>query len=165
MTSRRGPREVRSGRRILQFDAVVLGSATSKRDGVPRWSELVVYGMDGGTYLISKIGHSLVAHTPDCERVTGRMPTWLEAAAWEDSDGEHRVHRVPCLQCQPTVGDAMDPQTRLEPSRYTVMQANTPQELAALLLEDRPLSSVPPLVREILRQVESNAPGTFPGAT
>lgn len=165
MTLPRGPQEVRNGRRVLRFDAVVLAEATSKRPGAPRWTELTVYGMDGGTFMVAKVGRSLVAHAPECPSVSPRMPTWLDAAGFAESDGEARVHRVPCIECQPAVGDGMDPQTRLEPTRYSVLQANTPAELVTVLTRDRPAGSasqVPPLVVEVLRQVQENAPGTFP---
>ena len=108
---------------LLVFDAELVASASSQRPGVPRWSELNVYRLTSGALILHKIGHSLVAHTPDCWRVRQEMPTWLEAGE------EGRVHRVPCLECQPTVGNDMDPHTRLETQRFRVYQARSVTEM------------------------------------
>lgn len=57
------------------------------------------------------------------------MRVWLEAGE------EGRVRRVPCLECQPPVGDDMDPHTMLECSMHRVLQAWSPQTLAQILLD------------------------------
>lgn len=56
------------------------------------------------------------------------MRSWLEAGE------EGKVRRVPCLECQPAVGDAMDPHTMLECSVHRVLQAWSPATLAQILL-------------------------------
>lgn len=141
-------RTVRDGEKVLRFEAEVLATATSKRVGAPRWSELVVYRLPSKAYVISKVGRSLIAHTPDCARVYPDMPTWLEAGE------EAQVHRVPCLECFPVVGNEMDPQTVLEATRYTVLRARDPEQLyQALLNRTRRPSEI---VLEVLRQVQTN---------
>ncbi len=140
-------RTVRDGTKVLRFEADVLATATSKRAGAPRWSELVVYRLPSNAYVISKIGRSLIAHRPECVRVYPDMPTWLEAGE------EATVHRVPCLECLPVVGDQMDPQTVLEATRYTVLRARDPQQLyQALLGRTRRL---PAIVSEVIKQVQT----------
>jgi hypothetical protein len=113
-----------------------------------RWSELIVYRLPSKQYVVSKIGRSLVAHKPECGRVYDDMPTWLEAGE------EARIRRVPCLECQPLVGDAMDPQTVLEATRYTVLQARDPEQLFQALhnRSGRPAA----IVNDVLVQVRSN---------
>ena len=118
-----------------------------------RWTEIVVYLLPDGSYLLSKVGRSTIAHRPDCVRVNRWMVTWLEA------EEEARVHRRPCVECMPVVGDEMDPHTVLESTRYTARQAKDSDELLALLLQGRPgdsplaLAALPALVRRIIEQV------------
>lgn len=143
-------RTVRDGPNILRFEGEVLAAATSQRLGVPRWSELVVYRLANGHYLVSKIGRSLIAHDPSCKRVRSEMPTWLEAGE------EAQVHRVPCLECMPEVGNQMDPQTVLEATRYTALRASDPEQLYRVLMNrsERPTS----LVSHIFEQVRKHDP-------
>lgn len=107
----------------------MLAAATSRRPGHPRWTELTVYQLKNQAYMVSRVGRSQIAHSPDCPRVTRRMVPYLEARE------EARIHRVPCLECNPRVGDAMDPQTLLEPSRYTALQSPDPAGLYEVLAE------------------------------
>lgn len=50
-----------------------------------------------------------------------------------DAADEGRVRRVPCPECNPPVGDAMDPMTMLETSRWSVVQAADPAGLFEVL--------------------------------
>lgn len=151
------PHRARNGSQILEFTATVLGAATSARPGASRWTELTVYQLGNKDYVISKIGRSTVAHREDCSKVNRRrMRVWLEAG------DEARVRRTACPQCSPQVGDRMDPQTWLECSRYTVLQARDSESLARVLLQGRP--GEPPhdgrhltgVIAEIIRQVSAN---------
>lgn len=142
-------RTVRDGQRVLRFQADVLAAASSHRPGVLRWSEIVIYRLAGGQYVISKVGRSVVAHRPDCSKVYPDMPTWLEAGE------EAQVHRTGCLECLPEVGDQMDPQTVLEAQRYTVLRAGTPAELQDVLTL-RKVGPLPRLVRDVLDRVAAS---------
>lgn len=147
-----------NGRR-LQFMAAVLAAATTQRTGASRWTELTVYRLprvDGenpprGGYVISKIGRSLVAHRPDCVKANPRrMPSFASGKE------EAAVTRVPCLTCQPEMGP-IHPTTLLECTRYVVLQARTPADLAKVLLQGRPgepaVTSLVGVVAETMRQV------------
>jgi hypothetical protein len=138
-------RTVRDKDRVLRFEAEVLATATSKRPGAVRWSELVVYRLPSQQYVISKIGRSVLAHRPDCYRVYPDMPTWLEAGE------EAQVHREPCAECLPVVGSGMDPQTVLEATRYTVLQARDPENLYRALHNKRGRTAG--IVEDILQQL------------
>lgn len=139
-------RTVRNGREILRFEAEVVAAATSQRPGVQRWSELVVYQLASGQYVISKIGRSVLAHRPDCLLVTDEMVSWLEA------EEEAKVHRYPCLECLPEVGNRMDPQTMLEPSRYTVLRARDGEELRSVLTQGR--EHLPSIIRKLIHTLD-----------
>lgn len=144
-----GMRTVRDGKRVLRFTAQVVGSVTSSRPGVPRWSELAVYRLQPGQYLVSKVGRSTVAHLPSCAHANPRrMKSYIEAGE------EGAVHRTACPECHPAVGDDMDPHTLLEASRHTVLQAHSAEGLVELLSENRPV--LPEIVAELLKQVSKN---------
>jgi len=99
---------------------------------VYRWTELVAYRVVDGSYLLSKVGRSQLAHRPECDRVNRWMVTWSTAGE------EARVRRVPCPECAPEVGDRMDPHTVLEATRLTALVAQDIPELTDLLLAGRP---------------------------
>lgn len=157
-TSNYGPHEVRDGSTVLRFNAAAVGSATSRWDGAPRWTELTVYRLSNGSYLVAKVGRSLVAHSSSCPAAQPwRMPTWAEAGA----EDEARTRRVPCHVCQPAVGDQMDPQTLLETTRHSVLRAPGPSTLLAALMRGRTgehTGMMAEIVHEVTRQVRANDP-------
>ena len=107
----------------------MLATATTARPGCDRWTEVIIYRLGSGSYVLSRVGRSTIAHRPTCSRANARrMLPWLEAGE------EGRVHRVPCLVCQPVCGDRMDPHTLLERTVYRVLQAWSPQTLSQILL-------------------------------
>lgn len=141
-------RVVRDGGRVLRFQGAVLGAATSQRGSTPRWSELVVYRLTDGTYLISKIGRSTVAHRPSCLRVNHRMITWGSAPA----HGEDRVLRVACRDCRPDLSHGIAADTMLEVTRYRAILAETAESAAQSLQGDRAALLMPQIVRDVLAQ-------------
>lgn len=131
----------------------MLASATSERAGVRRWTELVVYRVVDGSYVLSKVGRSQLAHRPDCQRVNRWMVTWSTAGE------EAKVHRYPCPECAPDVGDRMDPHTVLETTRTSALLAADVPALIELLLAGRPGESaqdprrLSPLVMHMVEQL------------
>lgn len=143
-----GLRQVRHGQRVLRFQAAVIGAATSQRGNIPRWSELVVYRLTNGTYLISKVGRSTIAHRPDCLRVNHRMIPWSRAGQY----GEETVQRVPCPECQPDLHPPLDPRLRLEITRYRATPCPDAESAAQSLTGDRAALLMPQIVRDVLTQ-------------
>lgn len=74
------------------------------------------------------------------------MPAWLDARE------EAKIHRTPCPECVPAVGDAMDPHTRLEPQRYTAMILPSLDDVVVLLSEGRGRTQLPAVVCRLLDQ-------------
>jgi hypothetical protein len=146
-------RQVRDGRRVLRFRASVLGAATSHRGSVPRWSELVVYRLPEGSYLISKIGRSTVAHRPDCLRVNRWMVTWGSAQTSDEFIGP----RTPCPYCRPDV-EHMPANTLLEIDRYQVFVSQNAESAAQSLLGDRAALLMPQVVADVLAQCAQKDP-------
>ncbi|HEX8321649.1 MAG TPA: hypothetical protein VF632_24930 [Longimicrobium sp.] len=139
---------------MLRFQAAVIGAATSQRGSSPRWSELVVYRMVDGHYLISKIGRSTVAHQPTCLRVNHRMVPWSKAAAF----GEDSVQRVPCPDCRPELGHGIAPDTMLEVTRYRAILCQTAESAAESLMGDRAALLMPQIVQTVLAQCSESDP-------
>lgn len=135
---------VRDGNRVYTFPGWQIAYASSERPGVPRWSELTMFVTLTGEYYLQKVGRTTVAHQPDCRFVNHRMPSWLEALE------EGKVHRTSCAECQPAIGDGMDPHTRLEPQRYTVLRGTDLKDITEMLAEGR--DHLPPVVARLLAQ-------------
>ena len=133
---------VRDGNRIYTFPGWQVAYSSSERPGVPRWSELTLYKTVSGEFYLQKVGRTTVAHREDCRFVNHRMPAWL------DAHEEAKVRRTACAECQPLVGDRMDPHTRLEPQRYSVYRSDTLLGIYVLLQEGR--SNLPPVVSRLI---------------
>lgn len=86
--------EVKDGARTLQFNGTKLGSSSSHRYGSTRWIEFELYRTDNGSYVLSRIGVSLVFHSSACPLVSRYGLT-------EVSPQELSEHAVPCPDCGP----------------------------------------------------------------
>lgn len=87
--------KVRDGARTLQFNGQLLASSSSWRRGSTRWIEFELYKTESGSYILSRVGVSLVFHGAACGLVkryglTEASITSLDAAA------------IPCEECYPT---------------------------------------------------------------
>lgn len=138
---------LRDGRRIYAFPGEEIAASSSERAGVQRWSELSVYCSGSGEFFLQKVGRTTVAHKPECRFVDHRMPSWLEAKE------EAVVHRTPCTECQPPVGDQMDPHTRLEPQRYTLYRSPDLDGILAVLTAGHNGPQLPSVVARLINQV------------
>lgn len=87
--------EVRDGSRTLQFNGSLLGSSSSHRRGSTRWIEFELYRTESGSYILSRIGVSLVFHGAACPLVKRYGLQELPA-------GELHKDALPCEDCYPT---------------------------------------------------------------
>jgi hypothetical protein len=88
--------EVRDGARTLQFEGELLGASSSRRRDSIRWIEFKLYKTENGSYILSRIGVSLVFHSGACELVSkyglhDALVSSLDRGA------------VPCDICAPTM--------------------------------------------------------------
>jgi hypothetical protein len=86
--------EVRDGSRTLQFNGRLLGQSSSWRRGSTRWIEFALHKTESGSYVLSRIGVSLVYHGAACALV--RRYGLKEADSAELGDDA-----VPCEECRP----------------------------------------------------------------
>lgn len=88
--------EVRDGSRVLMFDGDLLGSSTSWRRDSERWIEFELYKTKNGSYILSRVGVSLVFHGAACHLV--KRYGLVEAPVSTLRDGA-----IPCETCTPSV--------------------------------------------------------------
>lgn len=86
--------QVKDGHRLLQFDGELLAHSSSWRAGSYRWIEFSLYRTEAGSYVIARIGQSLLYHLRGCKVVSRNA---LQEAP--RSDLELDAH--PCELCQP----------------------------------------------------------------
>ena len=87
--------EVKDGSRTLQFNGKLLAESSSWRRGSYRWIEFKLYKTDNGSYILSRVGVSLIYHGAACPLV--KRYGLIEAQADTlDKDA------IPCDECFPT---------------------------------------------------------------
>ena len=86
--------EVKDGSRVLQFNGRLLGESSSWRRGSSRWIEFALYRTENGSYILSRIGVSLVYHCPSCPLVKNYN---LVEGNPDDLDDD----AIPCDVCSP----------------------------------------------------------------
>jgi hypothetical protein len=85
---------VKDGLRTLQFEGKFLGSSTSKRADSTRWIEFELYKTESGSYILSRVGVSLVFHGAAC-------PLVKRYGLQESLTSELHDSAIPCDQCNP----------------------------------------------------------------
>lgn len=86
--------EVKDGSRTLQFEGRLLGESTSWRRGSTRWIEFKLYRTESGSYILSRVGASLVFHGAAC-------PLVKKYNLVEVSNNELADDAIPCEECNP----------------------------------------------------------------
>lgn len=86
--------EVKDGARTLQFTGKLLGTSTSWRRDSTRWIEFELYKTDSGSYILSRIGVSLVYHGAACPLVSRYG---LQEMDFRDI----APAAIPCDECSP----------------------------------------------------------------
>lgn len=87
--------EVRDGSRTLKFNGRLLGESSSWRRGSNRWIEFNLYKTENGSYILSRIGVSLVFHGAAC-------PLVKRYVLVESTIDELLEDAIPCEECQPS---------------------------------------------------------------
>jgi hypothetical protein len=87
--------EVKDGNRTLQFNGKLLGKSSSKRGDSTRWIEFELYRTESGSYILSRIGVSVVFHGAAC-------PLVKKYGLQEVEYSELLNSALPCEECYPT---------------------------------------------------------------
>lgn len=86
--------EVKDGDRTLQFNGSLLASSSSKRRGSFRWIEFELYKTESGSYILSRVGVSLIYHGAACSLVK-------KYGLQERSNTTLQIDAAPCEECSP----------------------------------------------------------------
>ena len=86
--------KVKDGDRTLQFEGTLLAKSTSERRDAYRWIEFELYKTESGSYVLSRIGVSLIFHGAACPMV--KKYKLSEAIA-----SELNQKASPCIECAP----------------------------------------------------------------
>jgi hypothetical protein len=87
--------EVKDGSRVLQFEGRVLGESSSEAKDSTRWIEFKLYKTESGSYILSRVGVSLVYHGAACSLV--RKYKLHEVKSYDV-----REDAKPCEECMPS---------------------------------------------------------------
>ena len=84
--------EVKDGTRTLQFKGKELAKSSSWRRGSTRWIEFELYKTESGSYILSRVGISLVYHGAACPLVSRYGLTEVQVK-------ELQSDSIPCEIC------------------------------------------------------------------
>lgn len=87
--------EVKDSSRTLQFNGRLLSKSSSWRRGSTRWIEFELYKTDNGSYILSRIGVSLVYHGAACPLIKKYGLNEVNADELDDA-------AIPCEECYPS---------------------------------------------------------------
>jgi len=94
--------EVKDGSRTLQFNGRLLGKSSSWRNDSLRWIEFELYKTENGSYILSRVGVSVVYHGAACNLVKryglNEVPV---------SDIHNKESLVACDSCRPSFSAQM----------------------------------------------------------
>jgi hypothetical protein len=88
--------EVKDGSRTLKFSGKLLGKSSSLKRGSTRWIEFALYKTENGSYVLSRVGVSLVYHGAAC-------PLVKRYGLVESSITDLSEDAIPCDECQPSL--------------------------------------------------------------
>lgn len=87
--------EVKDGARTLQFNGRLLGKSSSYRRGSTRWIEFELYRTESGSYVLSRVGVSLIYHGAACPLV---KRYGLQEVEYRELGSDS----LACEECDPT---------------------------------------------------------------
>ena len=118
--------EVRDGNRVLNFEGTKLASSSSKKPGQHRWIEFELYRTRSGSYILSRVGQTLLFHDPSCPIASRNKLITTGPEALHD---EH----IACDVCNPFDDDMV----AIEQPRYFALVSEQPDAVIdALYKED-----------------------------
>ncbi len=115
--------EVRDGNRVLRFDGELLSESSSRRPDNDRWVEFQLYRTKSGSYVLGRIGQSLLFHALDCPVVERNR---LKPSGVEFLNDEH----IGCTQCDP---DDYAEEVAIEKPRYFALVSESPEAILEAL--------------------------------
>jgi len=118
--------EVKDGARVLQFNGKLLSRSSSWRHGSNRWIEFELYRTENGSYVLSRVGVSVIFHGAACPLV--KKYGLLEIDPTELVD-----QALPCEICRPSDNPRDLPLVFPETNRYWAQVSDEPDAVLEAL--------------------------------
>lgn len=147
------PYQVRDRTRLLTFTGTMLGTVSSRQDSSQmRWTEMSLYRTDGGSYILEKVGRSVVTHIPGCIAIIGTIPRFQDAHPGDDPDEGYVYH-----DCVPDEYDFT--QLLVEEDRFWAVIAQEPDKIVdALYRKQDDMRFLPRVAMKLLEQASIEDP-------
>jgi hypothetical protein len=117
--------QVKDGSRTLQFNGRLLGKSSSYKRGSLRWIEFELYKTENGSYVLSRVGVSVIYHGAACGLV--RRYGLNEVLV---SELDKKEEMIPCEACNPSfVTEVVFP----EKNRYWAQVSEDPNAVLEAL--------------------------------
>lgn len=91
--------QVKDGSRTLQFNGRLLGKSSSWRRDSLRWIEFELYRTESGSYVLSRVGVSVIYHGAACHLVSRYG---LDEVSVDDLPQARVQQLIPCDLCNPS---------------------------------------------------------------
>ena len=108
--------KVRDSSRTLQFNGELIASSSSERSDSVRWIEFTLYKTESGSYVLSRVGVSLIFHSPTCQLTS-------KYKLKEAPPSELSQKAIPCPDCDPDETTLVFPETY----RYWAQVSDKPE--------------------------------------
>ena len=139
--------EVRDGSRTLQFSGKLLGESSSRHRDSLRWIEFKLYRTENGSYILSRVGVSIVYHAATCSLVKRYGLSEAEPQSLKDE-------ATPCEDCKP---DRRMPILFPEQDRTWAQVSETPEPVLDALYKYDPENGARYLTKVAQRLLEQAA--------
>lgn len=117
---------IQDGTRTIRFDGSKLAHSSSWRPGSARWIEFALYRTDRGTYVLHRVGISVIFHTSTC-------PLVKKYGLHESENVELSSRAIACEQCGP---EHSDPIVFMEQDRNWVLTTENPEAVIESLYKE-----------------------------
>lgn len=144
--------QVRDGMRLISFSGEVLGESSSRRAGVYRWTDMTLFHTEGGSYVLEKVGRSVMCHDPSCTEVSNLPRFQVEYPGKDPDIDEFQYH-----ECVP---EEYDYTTLLvEENRYWALVTKDPHAVVQALQRWRDgVVTLPRISKALLEEVATTHP-------
>ena len=92
--------QVKDGSRTLQFNGLLLSKSSSWKRDSNRWIEFELYKTESGSYVLSRVGVSVIYHVAACHLV---KRYGLQEISVDEIESEKIEALVPCDTCSPSL--------------------------------------------------------------
>lgn len=144
--------QVRDGLRLITFEGDLLGQSSSRRPGVSRWTEMSLFLTEGGSYVLEKVGRSVMCHDPRCTEIKD-LPRFQAEHPGKDPDTDGFDYH----DCVPDEYDFTS--LLVEENRYWSLVTQDPHAVVKALQRWRDgVSILPRISRALLEEVSITYP-------